>query len=68
MIENYLGYMEICMQLYINQNGNKGNTKKLQNNDKNITKRLQGNIKYITFVSVKETNTKTNDSNESTSW
>ena len=33
-----------------------------------LQKRLQGNIKCITFVSVKETNTKTNDSNESTSW
>ena len=54
--------------LYKNQRCNKGNTKKLHYNGKNITKCLQGNVKYITFVSVKETNTKTNDSNESTSW
>lgn len=30
MIENYLGYMEICMQLYINQNGNKKTLECLQ--------------------------------------
>ena len=33
-----------------------------------LQKHLQGNIKCITFVSVKETNTKTSDNNESTSW
>ena len=33
-----------------------------------LQKHLQGNIKYITFVSVKETNTKTDNNNESTSW
>ena len=42
--------------------------KKLHYNGKNITKYLQGNIKYITFVSIKETNTKTDNNNESTSW